>query len=512
MGLKIESYKKGIVFSSGFNIISRIILFIQNIVIAYYFGTSEDVDIYFYAFGVITILATSLSMLNGYVLIPESMRLLHQKSKEESMRFLNTFTYIYMFLVSIITIAMMTFPVGSFSLLSNFDTALLVKYKNLLLLALPLFALQVLNNYYVAILSSYKFFTIPQITKIINSTAALLFLVIFHKTLGVKSILLGLLLGYVINQVQLNIMLKKNVGWKFFTRLYKIKKNIWANTIYSQLGTYAKAFTSFFGPYLLSGLNAGIISSLNYGQRTANVFNDTVTQQFSPVVGIKLNELQAKNEEGSINNIFIRTTKTLIFLLIPISAILFLFDTEIITILYKRGEFQTDSINNTGAFFQIFGLIIPLFAINNIVSRLFLSGQKVKVYFWYQIVKNGVNIVLIYVGVKLFGGIGFPLAILVLDFLNVFACHYMVKRYFNYIAFEQIIKYFFLVVLINLGIAIFVFYVKAYTGNLGAFFSLTIGGILFISILLAITYLFKINEEVMDILAKAWKTVKAKIF
>ena len=63
-----------------------------------------------------------------------------------------------------------------------------------------------------------------------------------------------------------------------------------------------------------------------------------------------------------------------------------------------------------------------------------------------------------------------------------------------------------------MGIGFLIFQVRTYTGDLGAFFTLSIGGILYIFMLLVITHLFKINEEIMDILANAWKTVKAKIF
>jgi len=52
--LKTESYKKGIVISTGLNVIVKAILFLNSIVIAYYFGTSIDTDLYFYIFSTIS--------------------------------------------------------------------------------------------------------------------------------------------------------------------------------------------------------------------------------------------------------------------------------------------------------------------------------------------------------------------------------------------------------------------------------------------------------------------------
>ena len=90
--LKIESYQKGIAISSFFNIIAKIILFVNSIVIAYYFGTQTKTDIYFYVMSsIIGLIVTLISGLNLAVLLPESMRLREQESKEKSMQFLNFF-------------------------------------------------------------------------------------------------------------------------------------------------------------------------------------------------------------------------------------------------------------------------------------------------------------------------------------------------------------------------------------------------------------------------------------
>ncbi|NJM15413.1 MAG: hypothetical protein HC896_08585 [Bacteroidales bacterium] len=68
--IKKESYKRGIVFSSMFNGLAKVLNFLQTVAIAFYFGTiNSKVDVYFYCFGVISLLTTSLSMLNFSVIL-----------------------------------------------------------------------------------------------------------------------------------------------------------------------------------------------------------------------------------------------------------------------------------------------------------------------------------------------------------------------------------------------------------------------------------------------------------
>jgi len=47
--------------------------------------------------------------------------------------------------------------------------------------------------------------------------------------------------------------------------------------------------------YLISGLSPGLLTALQYGQRTAEIPNVILTTQFSSVAGIKFNDLAARH-------------------------------------------------------------------------------------------------------------------------------------------------------------------------------------------------------------------------
>ncbi|MBK7649512.1 MAG: hypothetical protein IPJ20_00535 [Flammeovirgaceae bacterium] len=55
-------------------------------------------------------------------------------------------------------------------------------------------------------------------------------------------------------------------------------------------------FASYVPIYLLSGFNPGIITALIYGQKTAELPTQLITNQVTSVVGIKLNELFGKKK------------------------------------------------------------------------------------------------------------------------------------------------------------------------------------------------------------------------
>lgn len=51
--LKTESYRKGILLSSVFNIGGKSIAFIQQWLIGYFFGTHSSTDIFFFTYNII---------------------------------------------------------------------------------------------------------------------------------------------------------------------------------------------------------------------------------------------------------------------------------------------------------------------------------------------------------------------------------------------------------------------------------------------------------------------------
>ena len=155
--LKIESYRRGIVISSVFNIIHKVLLFLNSLVIAYYFGTQLKVDIYFYAYNTIVIISTFIATTNTAVIIPESMRIRVSGGHDKASAFLNLFLYTYIRLTALLSIIFLINPIQVFTTFSKFDYAVLSSYNQLLYMAIPLIMLMPVTTLLTDILASYRF-------------------------------------------------------------------------------------------------------------------------------------------------------------------------------------------------------------------------------------------------------------------------------------------------------------------------------------------------------------------
>lgn len=437
-------------------------------------------------------MANFITSMDSSVVIPESMRLREQKSSEESRQFLNFFLYSYLLLGIIVTLIIFINPVDILTSLSHFKRELLYQNNLILMLSIPLFTLMVVCTFLIDILTSYKFFTIPMIAQMLNSIIAIIFIVVFHSQFGVLSILIGLLFAYVIQFVLLVILLKKYLEWNFKFKFVKVDKRIFKNIFFAQSGNITSTLTSYIPLYLLSGFNAGVITALNYGQKTADMPNQFITTQFSSVTGIKFNELVAKKDYEGLNRIFNDTAKFLLFILTPISFFIFLFNKEIITILYNRGKFDTKSVILSAEFLKYFGLLLPFLAINTLVARTFMAYQKIKEAFWYQVSFNILAILFIIFMIYSLGILGYPIALLITNAINFLLIYFLLKLIFKEINYKNILKIFFVILFINIFIGTIVYSLKIFTLGIDLYLQALLSIIVYITLLFAANKRLKI--------------------
>ena len=505
--LKIESYRRGIVISSVFNIIHKVLLFLNSLVIAYYFGTQLKVDIYFYAYNTIVIISTFIATTNTAVIIPESMRIRVSGGHDKASAFLNLFLYTYIGLTALLSIIFLINPIQVFTTFSKFDYAVLSSYNQLLYMAIPLIMLMPVTTLLTDILASYRFFTVPVIAGIINSVLSLVFITFFNDTLDTKSILLGLLISYSLNISILCYLLVRKLNWKF-TLVSRPSKHVIVRILYSQTGNFVTSLSSYAPLYFLSGTVAGIIASLNYAQQIVMQTSSVITYQVSVVSRIKLSELYAEKKYKKLNEIFLTTTRFLVFVLFPISALMFLYSEQIISFLFERGSFTDRSVELSSDMLRLLALSLPFTAVVSIAGNLYVAAQLIRISMIYQVISNVLLIALIASLVHMVGYTGYPIAYLLINIINVLVVYIYCRHFFPYINYIALLKYITYMLALN-GVLAGVLYMLSKYGVLPSNFAgMFVGGILYGIILLALNYKFNLNADFNNFAVKLAKKTK----
>ena len=506
--LQFESYKKGIVLSTVFNILHKGLVFVSSLVVAYFFGTQLKMDIYFYAYSVVLIISTFITSLNASVLIPESIRLRTQERNTEAMKFLNFFIYLYLLFTFLIWLLFALQPVRAFSFLSDFEIETLKHHSRILTAVTPLVLLMPIVNLLTDILTSYRFFSISMFAGMVTGIFSILFVVLFHSQLDIFSLLLGLLFSYAINLIILVYILHKRLHWSFGFHWIKVDRKIWKNILFAQAGNITSSFTVYAPLYLLSGFSAGIVTSLNFANQIAFLPTNLITNQFSAITGIKFNELYAQRNLKRLNEIFVTIASFLIFLLTPISGIFLIFSNEIVSVLFQRGAFGESGVLVTAQFLQFLGLLLPMYVINTLFSRLFMATHKIMESFWYQIAFNVFLILSLYVTIRQFGFIAYPVTLASVHLVNIFFCYFLEKRYFNFIDYGRVLKNFGIIVFYNLVIAAAVYYLGHLVHVESKIISLVVGCFLYCLLIGLGGITFNLDKTFSHYLGLIWQRRK----
>jgi putative peptidoglycan lipid II flippase len=494
--VKAESYTKGTILSVVYNIVSKGILFLLTVIIARYFGSNIKTDIYFFVFATMILFSSFINSVDVSVIIPESMRLREHDGDEKAAVFLNFFLLGYLAIGILFTLAMFLFGTKLFGTISKFSDDDIQVYRNYFLLGSLFFIFHVLTTYLNSILTSLKYFSLPLIVGAIKNCIVIVCVIMLRADYDVLGVIIGGLISYVVNLCLQIYVMHKIAGWKFVFKIPNIRKSIWRNLIYAELGQITTVASSLFPLYLLSGFGSGIISIMNYGKNIADIPNTVITAQLTNVAGIKLNQQAAEEDYTGMNAIFLKTGKLLVFLLVPIGFYLFVFAKPVVELFYQSGIFKGEALNNSAVFLRLLAVTVFILGINAAVTRVLIAMQAIRQAFLYELALNILLIAVIWACTKQFGSYGYPYGVIITNLVNCYAMYFLCRKLAAHIDYTALLRYTCIVVLANAGIAAGLYLLYSYV-NLNCILQIISGFLLYALILLVFSSKFKLDTGLL---------------
>jgi putative peptidoglycan lipid II flippase len=493
--LRLNSYRKGAVLSSALSFAGQAAGLLTNIALAYYFGTSEVADIYYYCLFVVTLVAGSLTALDAATIVPEAQRLHETEGVRASMGHVNAFLYIFLLLAALLSIGMFLCPVGLFTKISHYNPDLLLKHASIVYWSIPLVIATTASQFILDILMAYKFFTLPALFGFLTRGIVLASVVIFHDRFSVVSALLGTLLANLLVIGSSVVLMRRALDWDFAVVRPMLNGKALRYLGYCAAGQVASTLAAFAPYYLLGGRFTGVVAAMSYAQRIATLPLQLCASQFLSVLGVKLNEQHARSDWRGLDSTLIKSSNALSFLLLPIALFMCVYASEIVQILLQRGSFDKSSATSTAVLLRYFVLAIPLTALSSVAARLFMASQRMKYGFYFQIGVNVLLILAIVAGVRLMGVAGYPMAQLLVGLLNLLFLIVVNRHLYPYYHYTRTLTYLVRVVCVCLVIAGLLVVVRRHTLVLGPLASLGIGFVLFSAVWYAINKLYPLNKE-----------------
>ncbi|RLJ70812.1 putative peptidoglycan lipid II flippase [Hydrogenivirga caldilitoris] len=355
-------------------LLSRVLGFLRDASIAYYFGATHIADAFFVAFRIPNSFRRLLGE-GGFnaVFVP-----LYTKSIEEGRDrdFLSKVFTFYLLVNSLITLVGVLLTEYIVSLIApgirgseTFSLAVfMARFLFLYLLLVGLGAL------FMGILNVRGSFFIPAVSQGVFNFAFLVVLLLSADRYGHIALILGVLIGGVL-QVLINVpvLVKKGVSFSLSFRFDEDVKLLLRRLIPALGGFGVNQLSLFIDTFLASFLRTGAIAYLYYANRLYQLPFGVVS------VGIANSLLSIlSRKDSNREDELITALRLILLLMIPASAGLFILSEDIIRVVYHRGSFNEKDVYTSARILSIYSLGLVFFSLQKSLSALFFSTGDTK--------------------------------------------------------------------------------------------------------------------------------------
>lgn len=161
---------------------------------------------------------------------------------------------------------------------------------------------------------------------------------------------------------------------------------------------------------LASTVSIGGISAMNYANKVDNIMENIIVLSLATVMYPAFAKYAADKNYKMLGQVGTATLNTVCAVMSPIAAGIMLFSYEIVDILFGHGAFDQTAVNLTAQAMSFYSIGVVFIAWRAILTRIFYSIQKVNIVTLNSCIAIGINIVSNFILVRPMGISGLALA------------------------------------------------------------------------------------------------------
>ena len=445
---------------SFFTIISRLLGYLRDVLIAIFLGTSFLADVFFVAFRIPNTFRRLFSegTFNAAFVPSYSSELVEGKKK--SNKFANeVFNLLFLILLFLVLMAQVFMPYFVSLIAPGFidDSEKMNLAINLTRITFPFLLLVSLASFFSAILNSHNRFAAAAAAPIILNIV-LITILIFSKLINddlIYYLSYGVTLSGLLQLLFLYFFVKKNFKLEFEFK-FKIsnKVKVFFNKLLPSIFSSGVTQINILVGTIIASFQASAVSYLYYADRIYQINLAIAGIAIGIVVLPQLSKHISKKNKKKIDLIQNKALELSLFLSLPASVALFIASEEIISALFGYGQFNENSVMNSANALYFFSLGLPAFAVIKVFSNFFFANHDTKTPFYISLVSVFLNIVISVYFFRLVGFIIIPIATSISSWFNLILLYFFLKKrsLFNFSKFfiKRFIKIIFATLLMGL--------------------------------------------------------------
>ena len=407
-----------------YTIISRLLGYLRDVLIAIFLGTSFLADVFFVAFRIPNTFRRLFAegTFNAAFVPSYSSELVKSKSKSNIFAN-NIFNLLFLGLFFLVLIAEIFMPIVVSFIAPGFveNTEKIELAIFLTRITFPFLMFVCLSSFFAAILNSHNKFAAASAAPIILNII-LIFILFFGKYLDDK------IIYYLSYGISVAGFLQLVFLYKFVKKFYVIKFNFNFKFNNNVKIFFKKLLPSIFSSgvtqinilvgTIIASFQASAVSYLYYADRIYQINLAIAGIAIGVVVLPQLSKHVHSKKKGKILLIQNKALELSMFLSLPAAVALFVGSEEIISGLFGYGSFSEEAVSNSARALYYFGFGLPAFALIKVFSTFFFANNDTKIPFYISLISVILNI---FISVYYFKDIGFiiiPIATTISSWFN----------------------------------------------------------------------------------------------
>lgn len=384
--------------------VSRVLGLVRATIIAYYFGASGATDAYFSAFKISNFFRQLLGEgALGSSFIPLYNEKIEIEGEEKGKEFIYSILNLIFVFSTIVTLLMIIFSQDIINLIVNgFPTETKILASQLLKIMSVYFIFISLSGMICAMLNNFKQFAIPASTSIFFNLAIILASMGFSKPFGISALAYGVVLG---GAFQLLIVLPSffkivkgysfKIDWKdpYLKKIFILMCPMLVGIVARQVNTIVD---QVFASYLQEGGVTALENATRLYLLPVGVFGVSISTVIFPV----LSKAVARNDLKTAENNIVKGLNILLFLIIPSTAVLTFYSTDVIRLTLSYGKFGEEAVKVTSEALLYYSLGLYFYTAIYLMTRAFYSVKNSSYPVRFSIVSIIINIVLNFALIK----------------------------------------------------------------------------------------------------------------
>lgn len=482
--------KKTAILLMFLTIISKIIGFLREISLSYFYGATNVSDAYIISITIPTVIFALIGAGISTGFIPMFSSIERDYGEKEAKRYMNNLVNIIILLCTFIVVFVLFFTEPVVKLFaSGFQGETLA-------LAIRFTKISIIGIYFTGIIAVFsgflqlkENFAIPALIGIPMNI-----IIIFSLFLSSKTDIIVLSIGTVLATLSQLVFLipsirKKRYRYKFILD-FKNKHiiNMARIAIPVIIGVSVNQINVLVDRSLASGISVGGISALTYANRLNGFVQGLFVVSISTVMYPMISKMAAKKDMDGLESSIIEAINSISILVIPATVGAMVFSKPIVKLLFGRGAFDPIALAMTSnaLFFYAVGMIG--FGLREVLSRGFYALKDSKTPMINGVIAVSTNIVLNIILSRFLGIGGLALATSISAILGSTLLIISLRKKLNHFSFRKIFKSWIKIFLASLIMGVVAYFsynflLKIFSESLALLASIGVAGVVYLGIL-----------------------------